>query len=166
MTLYEINRNIEDAIDAMLNSVNEETGEVDDAAANALAELQEAREQKLDNIGAYLKNLKVEADALTEESKALKSRADRKKKDIEKLKEYVVTCMGKEGLSKFESTRVKFSFRASQKVEVSDEDALPLIWKREVIKYEPDLEKIKAAIKAGETVPGAELVDRQNLQIK
>lgn len=166
MTLYEINRNIEDAIDAMLNSVNEETGEVDEAAANALTELQEAREKKLDNIGAYLKNLKAEAEALTEECKALKSRADRKKKDIERLKEYVVTCMGEEGLAKFESTRVKFSFRASQKVEVSDEDALPLIWKREVIKYEPDLEKIKAAIKAGETVPGAVLVDRKNLQIK
>lgn len=166
MTLYEINAQIEDAIEAMLNSIDAETGEVDEEAASAVKNLQVAQKEKLDNIGAYIKNLKVEIAALKAEADALKKRAEQKNKDLEKLKAYVTDCMGAENLERFESTRVKFSFRKSETVQISDENALPLQWKREKVTFEPDKEKIKAALKDGVDVPGAEIIEKNNLQVK
>ena len=64
MTLYEINRNIEDILNRMFEEVDEETGEVNPEIVTELAELNEARDMKLDNIGAYIKNIDAEAKAI------------------------------------------------------------------------------------------------------
>ena len=71
MTLYEINRNIEDILNRMFEEVDEETGEVNPEIVTELAELNEARDTKIDNIGAYIKNLDAEAKAIKDEMDAL-----------------------------------------------------------------------------------------------
>lgn len=71
MNLFEINAAIEDAIERMLDSVDPETGEVNEEDAKALEELQAAKKDKLDNIGAFIKNLQAEAEALSEEATGL-----------------------------------------------------------------------------------------------
>jgi len=164
MTLYEIERGIEAAIEAVLNSVNEETGEVDQEAAEALAQLQAAREEKLDNIGCYMKNLKAEADAIKAEVDALNERLSAKKKKYERLKDYVTNNLMAENNLSFESARVRFSFRKSVSVNIISEDDLPKKYKK--IKEEPDKTAIKQALNEGKKVRGAELVEKQNLQIK
>jgi len=166
MTLYEINRQIEDAIDALLASVDEETGEVDEGAKQALEQLQADRAEKLDNIGAYIKNLTSEINAIDEEVKALKARADQKKNKIERLKSYVEYNLIAAGETGFESTRVKFSFRKSVSVQIKDGDMIPKKYTVKKLEYVPDKNAIKAALMDGLKVKGAELVTKQNLQIK
>ena len=68
---------------------------------------------------------------------------------------------------KFESAKVAMSFRKSEAVEF-DAKCIGDV-PEEFLKFkDPELDKVavKKAIKAGETVPGCELVARQNLQIK
>lgn len=166
MTLYEIERQIEEAIDKLFSAVDEETGEVDEAALHALDELKAERAVKMDNIGAYIKNLEAEVVALKEESKTLAKRADTKARKIESLKEYVANNMLSRSETKFESTRVVFSFRKSEKVVIRDENAIPKKYLVKKVEFVPEKNAIKAAIKAGNKVRGAELVENQNLQVK
>ncbi len=58
------------------------------------------------------------------------------------------------------------SFRESQAIEVEDMESLPNYLIRETITREPDKAAIKGAIESGETVKGAKLVTRMNIQVK
>ena len=166
MTLYEINSQINNLMDIIFDSVDEETGEVDPELMAQLSTLNLERDQKLDNIGAYIKNLDAEAKAIKDEMDALKKRLDQKKRKIESLKEYVAQDMMRNGDTKKESARVVFSFRKSKAVEITDETLIPKDFLTIKTEVKPDKVEIKHAIDAGKEVPGAELVERQSLQIK
>ena len=165
MTLYDINGEIEATIMEMMASVDEETGEVSDEAMEKLSELQMARDEKLDNIGAYIKNLDAEAKALKEEEQALASRRKVKENEIERLKAYVASNLNGQ---KFESARVCFSFRKSKAV-VIDEAYIENIPSEYLIAQEPKIDRkaLKADIEAGKDLDGiAHIEEKQNLQIK
>lgn len=166
MTLYEINRNIEDLLNRMFEEVDEETGEVNPEIVTELAELNEARDVKLDNIGAFIKNLDAEIKAIKDEMDALKARMDQKKKKVEKLKEYVAEDLLAHGEMKKESPRAAWSFRKSKAVEITDETLLPSDFIVRTVETKPDKKAIKEAIEADSEVPGAVLVERQNIQLK
>lgn len=164
MTLFEIDRQTEQAIEDLLASVNEETGEVDEEMAAKIDELQNSRMEKLDNIGAYIKNLIAEKDALETEAKNLTARAKVKENEIERLKNYVAQSLIGCGETKLETTRARFSFRRSEAVEIDGE--VPDEYMVETVAKKPDKDAIKAAISLGKVVEGAHIVVRQNLQIK
>lgn len=166
MTLYEINSQINNLMYIIFDAVDEETGEIDPDLMAQLSTLNLERDQKLDNIGAYIKNLDAEAKAIKDEMDALKKRLDQKKKRIESLKEYVAQDLLAHGETKKESTRVVFSFRKSKAVEITDETLLPKNFLTIKTEVKPDKVEIKHAIDSGKEVPGAELVERQSLQIK
>ena len=163
MNLYQINAGIEEAMEAMLASVDPETGEVSQEAVDSLFALQMEKDQKLDNIGAYIKNLMAEVKALKDEEASLKARRESKEKQIERLKEYVASNMDSD---KFESSRVVFSFRASETVDIPDESLLEERFMVQKVTASPDKKAIKEALKAGEEVRGAFLIPHRNLQIK
>jgi len=165
MTLYEINKAIEDAILNIYAQVDEETGEIPDDAMQALNDLQMARDEKLDNIGCFIKNLEAEAKALKEEEQALYSRRKVKENEIERLKAYVVSNLNGQ---KFESARVCFSFRKSKAV-VIDEAYIENIPSEYLIAQEPKIDRkaLKADIESGKNLDGiAHIEEKQNLQIK
>lgn len=163
MTLYEINEQIRLVLEY---GVDHETGEMDEASWQALDELQMARDEKLEAIGLFIKNLSAEAEAIKAEADALKLRATRKANRAERLREYLRDALVYEGLQKFETAKVAYTLRKVRKVEITNEEALPECFRREKITVEPDKVAIKAAIKAGEVVEGAELVESQSLTIK
>lgn len=162
MKLYEIDARIEACVkldDSRV--VDTETGEIIDI--EALEALEMERDQKLENIGVWYKQLLMEADDLKAEKAALAEREKTKRAKAESLKGLLNRYLdGK----KFETAKVAMSFRKSEAVEftgkISEVPADYLKFK------EPELDKtaVKRAIKAGESVPGCELVVRQNLQIK
>ena len=166
MTLYEINSQINNLMDIIFDSVDEETGEVDPELMAQLSTLNLERDQKIDNIGAYIKNLDAEAKAIKDEMDALKKRLDQKKKRIESLKEYVAQDLLAHGETKKESPRVVFSFRKSVAVEITDETLLPKDLIVTTVETKPDKNKIKECLKEEMEVPGAVLVERMNIQIK
>lgn len=161
MTLWEINREIMDCVDM-------ETGEVIDI--EKLDELQMARDEKLENIGLYIKNLDAEAGAIREEEKALAARRTVRENKAKRLREYLSYALGGQA---FETPRVSVSFRSSTRCEVTDEQALVDYLQanehEDCIKYTmPTVDKTKVTrlLKAGEEIPGAALEQRQNMQLK
>lgn len=165
-TLYEINRSIEEILDRLFAEADEETGEVPEEVLAELEQMQEARAEKLENIGCYIKNLKAEAMAIKAEMDALKKRLDQKKRKIDSLTEYVSNDLLLHEEKKFDSARVSYSFRKSERVSISDESALPKKFLIKEIIYKPDKTAIKEALKSGIKVRGAVLEENQNLQIK
>lgn len=152
MTLYDIDKQI-------LACVDLETGEAD---AEQLEALMMKRSEKLENIACWIKNIKAECESIRAEEKAFSERRQAKERKAESLRKYLDEALAGQ---KFETPRCVVSFRKSQKVEITDFDKIP----DDYLRYkapEPDKTAIKAAIKDGLTIEGAELVDSVTMTIK
>lgn len=153
MNLFEIDRRI-------LNGFDDETGEIFDEAA--IDALNMTKNEKIDNIGCFIKNLNAEIAALKEEENAFRKRRQSKEHQVEGLKKYLTAVLNGKT---FETTRTRISFKASHAVEVPDITQLD-------IRYcvygdpKPDKTAIKKDILAGKIINGAQLVDGINIQIK
>ncbi len=162
MTLYEIDRAIEDAL---LIATDPETGEIiDEELFEQYKQLNMDREQKIENIGCFIKNLEADAKAIKEEAKNLAARAKAAENKADHLREYLQFCLGGE---KFQTPRLAVSFRHSKKVEVDPDmlDAIP----EQYLRFkdpEPDKKAIGDALKAGQNIPGCELVENVSMIIK
>lgn len=156
MTLYQINEQIAKAIEL---GFDPETGEILDESA--LEQLQMDRDEKIENICLYIKDLVAESKALADEAKALTERKERSAKKAESLKNYLQAMLDGQ---KWKSSKAIVSYRKTQSVVVDDMDALKPEFLR--IKKEPDKTAIKEVLKAGAAVAGAHLEDKQSMSIK
>ena len=158
MTLFEINEQIQKAIEL---GFDPETGEILDASA--LEQLQIDRDEKVENICLYIKDLKAEAVALDNEKKALDARKAAAEKKSDSLSRYLQAMLDGE---KFKTPRCAVSYRKTQAVNIVDENLIPNEYLRFKTTSAPDKTAIKDAIKAGKDVPGATLEERQSMTIK
>lgn len=158
MTLFEINEQIQKAIEL---GFDPETGEILDASA--LEQLQIDRDEKIENICLYIKDLKAEAVALDNEKNALEARKAAAEKKSDSLSRYLQAMLDGE---KFKTARCAVSYRKTQAVNIVDESLLPNEYLRFKTTSAPDKTAIKDAIKAGKDVPGAMLEERQSMTIK
>lgn len=141
-------------------AVDTETGEVIDIEAVEALEME--REAKIENLGMWYKELTAKADAIKAEKNKLAEREKSARNKAESLKEFLTAYLdGK----KFETAKVVIKFRSVESINVSDVTALPEKYWR-IKPPEADKTAIKAAIKAGEVVEGAELVKNQSISIK
>ena len=154
MKLYEIDRQIMDCIDT-------ETGEIIDF--DRLNELTMERGAKIEGIALAYKNYLAEADALKAEKDTFAERETRARSQADGLKNYLARTLQGE---RFTTARVDIGFRRSQAIIVDcDPSSLPDNLKK-VRPAEPDKTAIKAAIKAGRSVPGCHIEERMNINIK
>lgn len=162
MTLYEIDKAIQEALEG---AVDPESGEIiDEALLAAYDQLRMDRDQKVENIGLYIKNLEADAAAIKAEAKNLTARAKAAENKAEHLRNYMQFCLNGQ---KFQSPRLSVSFRRSQKVEV-DQNRLFEI-PDDYLRYkdpEVDKKRVSEALKAGEDIPGCTLVDSVSMIIK
>lgn len=162
MTLYEIDTEFARLIEA---GTDPETGElvIDPAALEAL---QLAREEKLENIALYYKNLNAEAAAIKAEAEALTARRKALEGRAERMKRVLSEALAGE---KFSTPRVAVTFRSSAAVEIDAGTFFQSPTSKSYLRYrdpEPDKKAIAEALKAGEDIPGAALVQRQSMTIK
>lgn len=165
-TLFEIDKALEIALEHGCT----EDGEIleEDELKILLDKLKMSKEQKIDNIASYIKNLTVEAEALKKEKQYLEYRQKQKERKITSLKKYLDTFMQYSGMKKYESTRNVISYRKSTVVQINNPDKIPEdLWNISV-KKEPSLSKIKEYLKSNkqDKMQGAELVQKNNLTIK
>lgn len=154
MKLYEIDEEI-------LACVDSESGEILDA--ERFEALQMERDAKVENVALWIKNLKSDLVALEAERKAFQDREKSCKAKIASLQNWLSFALNGQ---KFSSPKVAVSFRRTESVEIVDESILPKEFVREKIELAPDKVAIKDAIKRGETVSGAALIQNQSVQIK
>lgn len=158
MSIYEIDG-------AILSLVDMETGEIEDE--KRFDELQMERTQKVENIGCFYKNLVAEAKAMKEEEANLAQRRKAVENKAERIKNLLVYALKGE---KFESPKLRCSYRKSKRVQVDDyfidwacENAGALLTYNEPT---PNLKEIKAALDAGREIEHAEIVTNESLQVK
>ena len=153
MNLYEIDS-------AILDCVDVETGEVFDEAKFDSLSLE--RDVKIENICCWIKNLKAEAEALKAEKESFAKRQKAAENKMESLKKYIAGYL--DG-AKFESAKVKVSFRRSETLEIDNMAFIP----DEYLRFkEPEIDKaaLKAALKEGRYFDGVTIGEKLNIQIR
>ena len=174
MNLYEINETMNQILtDGWdYDCIDMETGEIlEDKLREKLAGLEIEESVKIENTALFIKNLSAETEAIKAEEKALADRRKSKERKHEWLKIYLSGYLQGTGKAKFESAKCALSFRKSEVLEVLDEQAVRA-YAEQADKYlkfsDPklDIAEIKKAVKAGETIPGVVITEKQNLQIK
>ena len=160
MTLYEIDAQLEE----MLEQVDPETGELL-CDMEQLEALSLERDRKLENLALYVKNRDAEAKAIREEEKALADRRRGLERKAERARDFLARMLAGE---KFTTPKVAVSWRKSEAVEIGMSFFSTDANERFLRYKEPDPDKaaIKAALKAGEEITGAELVTNLNMTIK
>lgn len=158
MSIYEID-------DSIMSLVDMETGEIEDT--KRFDELQMERTKKVENIGCYYKNLVAEAKAMKEEEANLEQRRKAVENKAERIKNLLVYALKGE---KFESPKVRCSYRKAKSVQVDDDF---IDWAREhaddLLTFEkpkPNRTAIKEALADGREIEHAEVVTNESLQVK
>lgn len=152
MNLFEINAEI-------MACVNEDGEVIDPEKLDALVM---ERDDKIQNIALYIKNLNAEAAALKAEKQAFVERQKQAERKAESLKQYLSSFLNGQ---KFKSTKVSVSFRKSVVLNITEEAVIP----EEYLKYadpEVKVSELKEAVKNGLQITGVTLQEKQNLQIK
>lgn len=161
MTLYEIDEQIRNCIRIDEKSaVDTLTGEVIDLEKLSLLKME--RSEKIRNIALWIKNLKADAKALKEEKEGFYKRQKVAENKAAQLESYLANVLDGE---KVKETEFAIGWRKSKAVTITDEKKLPEIF---LIAQPPKVDKtaIGKALKDGEYVPGAELIENMNIQIK
>ena len=152
MNLYEINN-------AMQECINLETGEID---LELFERLQLEKDEKIENVALWIKNLSSDVEGMENEKKAFEERIKAAKNKVIALKTYLEMALNGE---KFQTAKCSITFRKSKSVTVLDVSKLG----KDYLKYAdptPDKMAIKKAIESGVTIAGASLVENLNVQIK
>lgn len=154
--LYDLVREIED----FEFEVDEETGEI--LNAEDLDNLELEKNEKIEQLCLWIKNLKSDAAAYKAEKDSFAKKQKAAENEAESIKNYIAYILAGE---KFKTDRVTVSYRKSEQVECLD---MSLVDDDYLRFKEPELDKtkIKKALKDGIKVGGCMLVERQNMNIK
>ena len=155
-------------IDQQLLALVDEEGEILDV--EAFEQLQMERTQKAAGMALWALDLKDEQEVIRNEIKRLQARlaaAERKEKN---LKEFLGVILAGE---KLKTPVVSVSYRASEAVEITDENAVrgfaELNGYDDLLKFRPpEISKteVKRLIQEGVEIPGAEITSRVSTIIK
>lgn len=162
MELYRINAELSLAIES---AIDPETGEIkDEEMLQVVDQLQMERDEKIENICLYIKNLKSDARQLKEAEESFRNRRREAEYRAEKLTEYLAKNLSGEKFKAADGL-ASVSWRKSQSVSITN---AALLSDRFLTIPDPVPNKIeiKKAIQAGEQVDGAELVTNNNIQIR
>jgi len=158
MTLYELT-------DALAMLENEQEDLDPEIFRDTFEGLAGAFEDKCDGWAKWIRGMKADVQKLKEEEARMALRRKRIETAITKAEDTMAMYMRTVGKTKFKTAMFSYGFRKSQAVEITSEEDLPA-WA--LIEQPPKISKteIKEHLKAGETVPGAVLVENESLQIR
>jgi hypothetical protein len=143
-----------------------EEGELTPELETALAINQNELQEKAINYGYAIKSLEEDVTTITEEIRRLTAIKTAKTNASERMREAVSHAMQFYGIEKVTSPTLNLSFRKSESVEVDLVEALSNDFKITKTTVTADKIAIKKAIKQGENITGARVVEKLNLQIK
>lgn len=159
MKLYELARSYAELLD-MAEEMESE------ALVDTLASLQDAIEDKAENIAKLIKNLEADAKIIKEEGQRLAERRRAIEAKVDKLKMYLQEQLETAGLQKVKRPTITVAIQANPpSVDVIDEKAIPNDF---LIPQAPKVDKrsILERLKKGESVPGVTLKQTKGVWIR
>ena len=168
MKFYDVAKDYIERMEYLEQGINSETGEMTDNS-NQLAiwteELTQDLKDKSTNVIAVVRNQELTIEALDNEIKRLRAMKDSLEKKLNKFECYIKNVMVVNGIEKIETPIGTIKFTKSTTTEIYDESLIDKKFIEVVTTEKISKEKIKAALKAGEEVQGAKLVENKNLKI-
>ena len=165
MKLYELTQNYRN-LESLLDNLGEQEGLTIEMIHEALGKVEDDINTKIENTCKVIKEIEADSIGIDEEIKRLSALKKQKETTVKKLKEYVEFEMDGIGLNKVEGKLFKISFRKSKAVKITDESKIP----KEFIKVKTtetiSKTELGKALKNGEIIEGAELIENKSLQIK
>ena len=138
-----------------------------EVVADTLEAMQGDIEAKLRAVIAYSLELDILATGAKDASKRMADRAKVLEGRVDTMRAYALTHM--QGVGIGEVSTDEWAAKVAKKpasVQIDEGAILPLQFLRTKMTTEPDKTAIKAAIQAGEVIPGAEIVSGFRLAIK
>ena len=130
----------------------------------ALSQIKGEIGEKLEGYAMVLKNIESDIAGIKAEEKRLADRRKSMESNIARIKENVAdTLLTVEG-NRVKTEKFTFSFRKSTSVQIENDDAIP----PQFIKVEKTISRseLAKALKAGEQIEGAQLIENQSLSIR
>lgn len=133
---------------------------------DTLDSIEDAIENKAENIAKLIRNLESDVSAYKEEEDRLKTKRQSTENKVKWLKTYLEDNMKLTGKTKFKSGMFNFSIQKNPaSVNITDEKIIPGEF---LIPQQPKVDKnsLKEILKRGIEVPGAELKQTEGLRIR
>lgn len=162
MTLYELTEGYKNLKDLVEDS-EVPTELLDDALSQVEGDITE----KVENIGKILKMLDVDMKSLKEEEERLRDRRRHCENRVKYLKEYVEQSLHYADIRKIKGKLFTFTIAKNPaSVNIIDESYIPEEYIRVEVVKTVDKTKLKEALKNGERIDGAELIQREGLRVR
>ncbi len=160
-----------DLIEEIINSTELAENDKDAQVEKALAEFEAATEaipEKLDGCAGWIKSLQRQQEAIRAEEIELARKRHLVERQEKAFRSSMLRCLWTLDGHKIKRATwsASVSIRKESKVEITDEQMLPRDIRFWRIKKEPAIDAIKEALKSGEKIPGATLIDTEVLQIR
>jgi hypothetical protein len=163
LTLYEVAQEYRE-IAAALESLDLDEQTIADTLEGALFPV----EQKSIAVASVMRNIGAVANAYKDHAKAAKDKADALQKRADWLKSYLLRTMEACGVKEISRDALTIKLKkCPASVEIYDEKQIPVAYMRqpETPPAEPDKKAMSDAMKAGEEIAGARLVQRNRIEI-
>ena len=168
MNFYDVTKDYIERMELLEQGINAETGEMTDNTNQLVTwneELTKDLKEKSSNVIAVVRNQELTIEAIDNEIKRLKAMKDGIENRLDKFKTYIKNAMLTNGIEKIDTNLGSIKFTKSTSTEIYDESLIDKKFIETVITEKISKEKIKKALKSGEEVQGARLVENKNLKI-
>ncbi|WP_324730246.1 siphovirus Gp157 family protein [Lysinibacillus fusiformis] len=131
---------------------------------DTLDSITDAVEEKLEAYAMVIKNIESDVEGIKSEEKRLAERRKVMENGVVRMKQAIAETLQNSGQDKVKTEKFTFSWRKSSKVEISNIDSLP----QQYVKVERTISRseLAKALKAGEQIEGAQLIENQSLSIR
>lgn len=167
-TLYNLTTEYKKILDMALGM-----DEIDDETFEYIKSIDDAIEQKIENITYVIKELSNNVEIINQEIDRLESRAHRYYQNLKSLKEYIISTMEISGKKKIETPKVTIGVRKSEVTEIDSDfideargNNLYKLLRMIPARVEPDKQAIKEYIKQGNKLNHAKIIEKKNLSIR
>lgn len=147
-----------------------ESGLDEQTIHDTLEGLEGALTVKAQNVAAYALNLEAEAEAVRSVAKRVADRAEALENRAISLRGYLYANMKRTGITEIKAADGSFTAKIKNNppsVDLAEGVVLPSEFIRTIpARTEPDKAKLKDALKAGQVIEGARLVQGDRLEIK
>lgn len=159
MTLYEMTEHAQTLRDML------DAEEIDEQTFNDTLEAIGA-DDKVNSYCQIIRELDGDNAAIKAEIERLKKRIEHNTSSINRMKQALDGFMTASGKKKEKTAFFSVSYRKSQSVDILNEADIPQEYIKVKTETAPDKVAIKAALKAGEAIPGCQLKDTESIQIR
>ena len=160
-SFYDINEELQNMLEVSANDMTpEQQAELD----RYIDELENQAEDKIDAFCGWIKEQAARIDAIKSEANRLAGKARIMQNNIDRIKSHYLFTLDQIGKAKAQGKIYTIAKRKSQQCVIYDDSLIP----QKYVSYTPkiSLADIKADIRSGVQVPGAELRDNYSLAIK